>query len=100
MDVDFNNARKQAIADYERLAKRLNAHIEKDSTWHDGPHVIIPVRELDKVMEDLRQSIGLIAMVHDGDNPEFKDVFSEVFPEDKYKHGPCMTVFNPEEDGE
>lgn len=99
MDVDFNNLRKQAIYAYDRLAQRLNAHIEKDPPSLSGPHVVIPVSQIDDLMSDLRGCIGTIACVHDDENPDFKEVFSEVFPPEKYK-GPCMTIFNPEEEDE
>jgi len=97
MEVDFNNTRKKAVASYERLVKCLNAHIGKDPEPYMGPHVVIPVHDLKEIMDDLRTNIGFIAMVHDGDNPAFKDVFSEIFPEEK---GESMTVFNPEEEDE
>lgn len=109
MEVDMNNLRKQAVNAYERLAKKLNSSIRsKDGPYefvmpnYDAsntgtkywPHISIRASDIKEEMEDLRRTIGFIALVHDPENPAIKDVFSEMFPE---SHD-GMTVFNPEED--
>jgi len=94
MQVDFNNVRKQAIHAYECLVQKLNATIDEDGG------ISIDASRIQRDMDDLRGYVGLIAMIHEESNPEFKDVFSEVFPEEKYGNGPCMTLFNPEKEEE
>lgn len=102
MKVNFNNLRKQAIYSYDSLVEKLNAAIIKEDisgTWVDGfgwvnkGSVIIDAEDLQKNLDDLRSLIGSIAMVYEEGNEDFKDVYSEVFPEDKEER---MQSFNDE----
>jgi len=100
MNVNFNNARKQAIYSYESLVKKLNENIsenkEKGNENEYGETIIsISPEEIQKDMDGLRTFIGMIAMVYlEGEN-DFKDVYQEVFPD---KSSQVMTLFNNEED--
>lgn len=115
MEVDFNGVRKQAIDAYERLVKTLNASIScdeheefripnynpdlKETTY--WPHVSVRTSDIQSAMDDLRRSITLIGVLIDTNDPNVKDVLSEMFPLDPNimgGRGPSMTVFNPEEE--
>ena len=91
MNVDFNNLRKQAIYSYDALCKKLNEAILKegcDTAFLDGfGHIkegviVIEAEYIQKQMDSLRQLIGAIAMVYEPEDEKFKDVYSEVFPEE------------------
>lgn len=116
MEVDFNNLRKKAVYAYERLAKTLNASIRTEGdgeflapnynvnnkTPNYWPHVAVRTADIQEAMDDLRGLIGTIAMLHDDEDADVRNVFDEIFPPDHETptEGPSMTVFNPEEDGE
>jgi len=104
MEVDFNNLRSQAVYAYDALCKKLNEAILKkcyDTAFLDGfGHVqegciVIEANDIQKHMDSLRSMIGAIAMVYEPEDEKFKDVYSEIFPEDKPER---MQEFNPSED--
>ncbi len=106
MKVNFNNLRKQAMFAYDRLCDKLNYAIIKNNDQHAQPnghdysrnlkgYVLVDADEIQKDMDSLRQLIGSIAMVHEENNEDFKDIYSEVFPEEKDERLKC---FNEEED--
>lgn len=88
MKVNFNNLRKQAIYACDRITEKLNRAIDKEGT------ITIEAEDIQKEMDDLRMLIGSVACVFEENNEEFKDVYSEVFPEDKEGRMKC---FNDEE---
>lgn len=103
MNVNFNNLRKQAIYAYDKLATRLNSSFPiRDDTkeyidnhgWIDKDTLIIEKEDLRDVMDNLRQLIGAIAMVYNEGQEDFKDVYSEVFPEDQNKR---MVIYQDED---
>jgi hypothetical protein len=106
MTVNFNNVRKQAIYAYDRLTQKLNDAIIKNDEQYAEPNdfdrsvnlkgfVLIDAEDIQKDMESLRQMIGTIAMSYEEGDEEFKDVYSEIFPEEKKE---VMKCFNEEED--
>lgn len=106
MKVNFNNLRKQAMFSYERLCDKLNYAIIKNDEQHAQPngsdystnlkgYVLIDTEEIQKEMDSLRSLIGSIAMTYEDNNEDFKDVYEEVFPEEKGGRLPC---FNEEDD--
>lgn len=88
MKVNFNNLRLMALKAHDNLVATLNEHI-----LEEGVHV--DCDQIEDVLNDLRQYIGSIASVYQEGDPEFKDVFSEHYPE-----GKAMAIFNPEPDEE
>jgi hypothetical protein len=103
MNVNFNNLRKQAVYAYDRLAEKLNrskAGKESHGEYIDGfgriyeTTIILDCEDIQDEMDDLRSMIGSIAMVYREGEDEFKDVYSEIFPEGGNKK---MAEFNPED---
>lgn len=82
--VNFNNIRKQALYRYDGLVEKLNDSVDKDGK------ISIYTEEIQEEMDDLRMLIGTIACCSYENDDEFKDVFSEVYP----NNGDCMKVFN------
>jgi hypothetical protein len=109
MNVDFNNLRRQACHAYDRLAEKLNDSILKGDPQYAKPnavhhgqdidisgHVLIDAEDIQKEMDDLRMLIGSIAGTFEEDNPNFKDIYDEVYPlNDESKR---MVSFNDEEE--
>ena len=87
MKVNFNNLRKQAIYSHDRLVQKLNSANENGT-------ITIDAETIQREMDDLRSMIGSIAMTYEDNNEDFKDVYSEVFPEDKDER---MKSFNDQE---
>lgn len=108
-NVNFNNLRLRALRTWERLIKELNSHIVKEnpvrvaglqeSTHPWGQHsnlniqgfLLIDADEIQDMMDTMRDTIGGIAMVYEGDRKDFVDVFAQEFPGDEDR----MTEFNP-----
>lgn len=104
MEVNFNNLRTQAIHSYDSLCKKLNEAILKegcDTAFLDGfglireGVIVIDAEDIQKSMDSLRMLIGSIAMVYEPGDEKFKDVYSEVFPENEDTR---MQSFNDTED--
>lgn len=102
MEVNFNNLRSQAVYAYDRLCEKLNRAINTECAgdWIDGYGtcqqrgvIVIDPNDIQKDMDSLRSMIGAIAMVYEPEDEKFKDVYSEIFPEDKPER---MKEFNPE----
>ncbi len=107
MNVDFNNLRKQAIYAYDSLVGKLNHAILNDTEpqyalpndcSHNTPmnlngYVLIDAEDIQKPIDELRSLISAIASVYEPGDEKFKDVYSEVFPEES---GDKMFVFNEE----
>jgi len=49
----------------------------------DKDRIIIDANDLYETMNNLRMMIGSIAMTYEDDNEEFKDMYSEIYPEPK-----------------
>jgi hypothetical protein len=72
MKIDFNNVRKQALNAYDRLATHLN-----NSKGYEG-YMLVDPNEIQGAMDDLRTTIGAIAMSYDPDGDEdLKCVYPE-----------------------
>lgn len=87
MRVNMNNVRKRMVHRYNGLAECLNSKIDED-----GIMIVYP-DDIQEYMDDLRMLIGTIAMSYDEDNDDFKDVFTEIYPEGT-EDG--MVCFNPD----
>ena len=88
MNIDFNNVRRQACFAYDALADKLNSKLDgykKRTATFDAD-------DIQEEMDELRAYIGAIACSYQPDDPDFKDVFSELYPGDT-----VMVVFNPTE---
>jgi len=93
MNINFNNLRKQAILKYNALVKKLNQSIIRENLYskpneHDyevniNGYVLIDAETIETEINDLRMLIGTIASVYETDNPNFIDVFTELYPDDK-----------------
>lgn len=104
MKVNFNNLRRQAVVAYNQLAMRLNdakCPPEGVDDFIDGfgrtkkDTIIIEAEDIDDIMNDLRSMIGSIAMTYQEGDGEFKDIYSEMYPEEQDKR---MVIFNEEID--
>ena len=99
MEVNFNNLRKQACFAYDRLANKLNNCILSEYEYGDkksngksiSGNMLVDVEDIQEAMEGLRRLIGSIAMCYNEDDPDMKDVFEEIYPDDKN-----MIYFNSE----
>jgi hypothetical protein len=85
MDIDFNNFRLQMAAEMDYLIKKLNDGIDCKS-W--DANVVVPVREIEKDIESLRQKVWILCCMYD-DSGKYKPVWEEVGD---------ITHFNPKED--
>lgn len=56
---------------------------------------MIACDEIQREMDDLKQLIGSIAMCYNENDPDMKDVFEEIYPDQK-----TMVDFNPNADDE
>lgn len=108
MTINFNNVRKQALYAYDDIAKMLLASIVKQDdqyavvpgtlhgqTMNIKGFVLIDAEDLQKRMNDLRFTLSAIGMTYEEGNPDFKDVYGEIFPGDG-----MLTVFDIDTDGE
>lgn len=104
MKINFNNVRKQALYRYDALVEKLNAAIIRNDDNYAKPndirhdhdvnlkgYVVIDTEDIEDILSDLRMMIGSIASTYEEGNEDFKDVFSEVYPEGVDK---VMEVFN------
>jgi len=94
MEVNFNNLRKKTCFAYDRLANKLNSAIkEYEKEYSENGSLLIDCNEIQSEMDELKQLIGSIAMCYNPNDPDMKDVFEEIYPEDK-----SMVDFNPDND--
>lgn len=103
MKVNFNNLRKQAINRYNQLCVKLDSAIRKEKDekefldgygWIQKGTIVIDADDIQSEMDDLRMLIGSIGMVYEDERKDFKDVYSEIYPEGSEKN---MESFNEEE---
>lgn len=71
MKIDFNNVRIQALHAYDKLCRALN-----ESQEYEG-HMLVDPNDIQEAMDDLRNTIGAIAMSYDEGNDDCKNVFPE-----------------------
>ena len=94
MEVNFNNLRKMTCYAYDRLASKLNIAIkEYEKEYSEKGTLMIDCDEIQREMDDLKQLIGSIAMCYNENDPDMKDVFEEIYPDEK-----TMVDFNPDAD--
>jgi predicted polyphosphate/ATP-dependent NAD kinase len=86
MKIDFNNVRQQALEYYNKLAKELNESICTDV---DCARVIVPVRDLQRVMDSLRLALISIGLSYIENDPDCKQVI---------KNDDEILNFNPDEE--
>lgn len=77
MNINFNNLRKQALYSYDKLVNKLNDSISYE--WNSKKIEINP-DDIQEDLDDLKMLLGSIAMVYEPDDENFKDVYSEVYP--------------------
>jgi hypothetical protein len=106
MKVNFNNVRRQALYRHDSLVEKLNKAIIRNEDQYAVPndvyhgqqvnlkgYVLIDAEDIHEVLNDLRMMLGTIASCYEEGNDEMKDIYSEVYPEDK-----TMAVFNDDEE--
>lgn len=110
MNVDFNGVRKSLCRTHDRLIAKLNRSIimqdqfatpnelEDDRrTVNIKNYVLIDASEIDELLNDMRFMIGTVAACYDEDDPNFQDVYEQVYPAAGDKR---MAEFNPESENE
>ena len=94
MEVNFNNLRKKTCFAYDRLARKLNNAIsDYEKEYSEKGFLLVDCDSIQSEMDELKQFIGSIAMCYNENDPDMKDVFEEIYPDDK-----SMIDFNPEKD--
>ena len=88
MNIDFNNVRKCAIANYSALVKELNAGL--NSSNGEGM-VVVSADDIQEIMDNLRSDLVAIGATYQADDPEFICVL------DDNEIIPCFNT-DPEED--
>lgn len=73
MTANINNIRRKACICFDSLCSVLNENIR------DGK-ITIDCEDIQEHMDDLRHLILVLAMCYEKDNPEFIDVFEELYP--------------------
>jgi len=92
VQVNFNNARLQAIYAYNRVCKVLNANIIKYiGKSNDDGIVTVAAGEIQEHMDDLRNMLATIGCVYEEGNENFKCVLTDDI---------SMENFNPEDEGD
>lgn len=86
MKIDFNNVRKQALEYYNKLTGELNRGICTDI---DYARVIVPVRDLQRVMDNLRLALISIGLSYIENDPDCEQVI---------KNDDEILTFNPDEE--
>lgn len=81
MQVNFNELRLKTIRDYNMLIKKLNGAICEDV---DMDRVIIPVDDLTRVFDNMRENLILIASLYEPNDSDCSCISEPI------------TVFNPE----
>jgi hypothetical protein len=77
---------------YDSLANTLNNAIrEYEKEYSEKRMLKISCDEIQLEMDNLKQLIGSIAMCYNEDDPNMKDVFEELYLDDK-----VMVDFNPD----
>lgn len=82
MDIDFNNARRQAGCALNRLVATLNNHINGTGC------IIVDPEEIRDCIGDLRMMVGSIMCTYEEGNEKFKDMYGD----------PKLIEFMPEEE--
>lgn len=73
MDVDINQLRIGLAKNTDRLIKKLNHNITEDGD------VIIPVQEIEDLIEDIRQRVWILCCVYDDTHgDDFREVWEDV----------------------
>jgi len=94
MEVNFNNLRKKTCVAFDRLTSKLNNELKSyEKEYGDKGFILIHVDDIQKEMDELKQLIGSIAMCYNPNDEDMKDVFEELYPDDK-----SMFDFNPDAD--
>jgi hypothetical protein len=89
MNVDFNNLRRYAVDEFNRVVAFLNGSIEKDSRGNRT--VLFSVEDFESRIDALRVTLATIALTYAPNNPEMKCVLDEK---------ETLFLFNPERDEE
>jgi hypothetical protein len=74
MKIDFNNVRIQALRNYNSLIKKLNESIVEDV---DMNRVIIPVGDLERCLDLLRDNLIGIGLSYHETDPDLKCVIDD-----------------------
>lgn len=85
MKINFNNVRKSALRSYTDLVKVLNKSLCTDV---DYTRVVVPVQDIQRYLDSLRESLIAIGCTYNENDPDFKDII-----EDQE-----IICFNPEEE--
>jgi len=76
MKINFNNVRKHAVINYEKLVEKLNNSI---TTNEYGYKMIqIDANDIQKYLDDLRFDLIAIACTFEDDSDEFSDLSDEI----------------------
>lgn len=76
------------------MASKLNIAIkEYEKDYSEKGTLVIDCNEIQREMDDLKGLIGSIAMCYDENYPDMKDIFEEIYSDDK-----TMVDFNPKDD--
>lgn len=90
MKINFNSVRIKALDSYTKLVKKLNASICTDV---DYARVIIPVRDLQRDLDNLRDAlVGIGCTYNEKDGAIDPDFISVI------KDNEEIIAFNPEEE--
>lgn len=76
--MNFNELRKRACLTYDNLTIKLNESIDDETNV-----ITIKTKNIQKEMDDLKKYIGLISMCYEDNDPNFIDVFGEIYNADE-----------------
>ena len=74
MNVNFNNVRKNALDAYKGLIETLNLSLCTDV---DYTRVIVPVQDIQRNLDKLRDALVTIGCTYEKDDPDFKCIIGD-----------------------
>jgi hypothetical protein len=74
MKIDFNVVRKKALNSFNKLIKELNAGICTDV---DYSRVIVPVQDIQRDIDSLRDALIAIACTYEENDQDFQCVIKD-----------------------
>jgi hypothetical protein len=74
MEVNFNQLRRKILGEYNELIKKLNGSIVED---YDMSRVIIPIEDLRRLLDRMRDSIITIGCLEEKGNADCQCILSD-----------------------
>ena len=74
MQIDFNNLRRILVNDFNSLVENLNCGIVENT---DYQRVVVPVREIERIIDSLRNDIVTIGCLYENNNKDCECILTD-----------------------